>query len=152
MTGEFIEINGERIPKSEVADCIKMLLHDAKEYAGQFHNQNRSEKFRLNWPSEYVFADANWQYFIDATRRLYAELLGNEKVKPRDKRRMHIALVGHSMATKDAPLNPRSPIMPGTQQFEGDKFENKKIIDKFGPRSNTFKELLMSSASRRFDA
>lgn len=54
-----IEINGESIPVTEARELIRMLFEDAKQVAGEFHNMERSDKFRVNWPSEYEFADRN---------------------------------------------------------------------------------------------
>lgn len=149
---DLIEINGERIEKSEALDCVKMLCSDAKKIAGEFHGMNRSAKFRKNWPNEYVFADTNWKSFMEAARTLYAQQLGDPKVTDYDKRRMHIALVVQTLAEQGAEKDTRLQLAPNSQQFEGDKFENNKIIDKFGGHSNTFKDLLMSSSNRRFDA
>lgn len=147
-----IEINGQKIAKSEALDCVRMLCNDAKQLAGQFHGQNRSEKFRKNWPNEYVFADANWKSFVEAARSYYAQLLGDPKVPEYDKRRMHIALVVQSLAEQGAQKDTRLQLAPNTQQFVGDPFENRKIVNEFGKHSNTLKELLLSSSSRRFDA
>ena len=147
-----IEINGELIDKSEALQCVRMLCEDAKRLAGEFHGMQRSDKFRRNWPDEYVFAEANWKSFVAATRAGYANLMGDPKVKEYDKRRMHIALVLQTYAEQDAEKDTRIQIKPNTQQFVGDPFENKKIVNDFGRQSNTFKELLLSSSSRRFDA
>lgn len=149
---DMIEVNGERVSRREALDCVRMLCNDAKKIAGEFHGMNRSEKFRRNWPNEYVFADANWKSFMEAARSLYAQQLGNPHVPDYDKRRIHIALVVQTMAEQGAEKDTRLQITPGSQQFIGDRFENRKIVDQFGKQSNTFKDLLLSSARTRFDA
>ena len=63
----MIVINGEQITKDEAMKLVRMLCNDAKKMAGEFHGMNRSEKFRINWPNEYRFADANWKSFIELT-------------------------------------------------------------------------------------
>jgi hypothetical protein len=146
MIGDMIEVNGERIPKSEALGLIRMLCNDAKQIAGEFHNMERSAKFRANWPSEYLFADTQWKNFIEAARAMYAERLGDPKTKPEDARKMHLAIVLYTMAEQGAEIDPRLQLAPNTQQFEGDPFENKKIANDFGKHSNTFKDLLMSTA------
>lgn len=142
-----IEINGENLSVSEASGLIRMLCNDAKKFAGEFHNQNRSIKFRANWPNEYPFADANWKTFIEATRALYAERLGDPKTPQDDARKMHLAIVLWSKMETMVEPDGRLQLKPNTQQFEGDKFENRKIVESFGKRSNTMMELLMSSAA-----
>lgn len=141
----MITINGEQISASEAAGLVRMLCNDAKQIAGVFHGRNRSDKFRRNWPNEYVFADTNWKTFVEAARAMYAERLKDPKTPPADARKMHLALVLQTMAEQGAEKDPRLQLAPNTQQFEGDPFENRKIIEDFGKQSNTFKELLMSS-------
>lgn len=145
-----IEINGEQISASEAGSLVRMLCNDAKQIAGVFHGMNRSAKFRKNWPNEYVFADTNWKSFIAAARQMYAERLADPKTQPVDARRMHLAMVIQTMAEQGAEKDTRLQLAPNTQQFDGDPFENRKIVDKFGAQSNTFKELLMSSSAQRF--
>jgi hypothetical protein len=144
----MIEINGEKIEKSEALALIRMLCNDAKQIAGVFHNQNRSAKFRVNWPDEYKFAEANWKTFMEAARVLYAQRLGDPKTPPADARKIHLALVLDSMAQKAGETDNRLQLAPGTQQFEGDPFENKKIIEKFGKVPNLRAALMNSIATR----
>lgn len=148
----MIEINGEQVSASEAASLVRMLCNDAKQIAGVFHGMNRSPKFRVNWPNEYVFADANWKTFIEAARAMYAERLGDKSTSDVDKRRMHLAMVLQTMAEQGAEKDTRLQLAPNTQQFAGDKYENRKIVDRFGKHSGTFKDLLLGSSSQRFDA
>jgi hypothetical protein len=150
MTGDFLVVNGEQIPKSEALGLIRMLCNDAKQIAGEFHNMNRSEKFRRNWPSEYVFADSEWKNFVEAARAMYAERLGDAKTPPAEARKMHLAIVLYTMAEQGAEKSGGLQIMPDSQQFWGDPYENRKIVDQFGKQSNTFKELLLSGTTARY--
>lgn len=142
---DIIEINGEQLSKTEALSLVRMLCNDAKQIAGQFHGMNRSAKFRKNWPNEYVFADAEWKNFVATARAMYAARLGDPKTPPPEARKMHLALLLQTMAEQGAEKDTRLQIAPNTQQFVGDPYENRKIVDQFGPQSNTFKELLMNS-------
>jgi hypothetical protein len=146
MIGDYMMVNGEQIPKPKAMELIRMLCNDAKEIAGVFHGMNRSEKFRANWPDEVVFAAANWRNFMEAARAMYAQQLGDPHVKEYDKQRMFLAIALYDQVEKCSPEKyPGIQLAPGTQQYEGDKFENRKIVEQWGKQSNTFKELLMSS-------
>lgn len=146
MIGDFMMVNGEQIPKSKVMELIRMLCNDAKELAGQFHELNRSEKFRENWPNPYVYADCNWRGYVDAVIKAYGTLCGMETVPEYDKRRMFLAIALWQQIASEAPEHYAGiPMQPGTQAFEGDKRENRRIVERFGKQSNTFKELLMGS-------
>jgi len=132
----MIEVNGESISNEEAMSLIKMLCNDAKQMAGEFHGMERSEKFRINWPDEDEFAKSEWRNFVEATIQLYVEQLKDPKVSPTDKRRLHLAIVLNAMAAKDQPKDNRLQLAPNTQQFVGDKYENRKIADKFGNAPN----------------
>jgi hypothetical protein len=148
----MIEVSGQSITETEALELVRMLCNDAKQIAGEFHNMERSAKFRANWPSEYLFADSQWKNFIEAARAMYAARLGDPKTKPEDARRMHLAIVLYTMAEQGSDKDSRLQIAPDTQQFVGDRYENRKIADKFGRQSNTFMDLLKSTAggSARF--
>ena len=142
-----IVIGGERVAKSEALFLVRMLCNDAKQIAGEFHGMNRSDKFRRNWPNEYVFADANWKTFVESARQMYAQRLGDPKTPPEEARKMHLALLLQAMLAKDVETDNRLQLAPNTQQFDGDAFENRKIIERFGQQSNTFKELLLAGTA-----
>jgi hypothetical protein len=143
-----INLNGEMIEKEEALGLLKMLYHDAKEIAGEYHDMNRSEKFRINWPDQYKFADANWKTFVAAARAMYAERLGDPKTPPADARKLHLALLLQHKMGEGQEKDTRLQIMPGTQQFVGDPYENKKIVDTFGKRGNLRAALMNSVATR----
>lgn len=143
----FIEINGEQLTTTEAAGLIKMLCHDAEQIAGEFHGMNRSVKFRVNWPDEDLFVKANWKSFVSAARAMYAQRLGDPKTPAAEARKMHLALVlQHKMAEGEEKDN-RLQIAPGTQQFEGDPVENRKIKDQFGVKPN-FRAQLRAGAAK----
>jgi hypothetical protein len=145
----MIDVNGEKIEKAEALALIRMLCNDAKQIAGVFHGMNRSEKFRLNWPDEYKFADANWKTFMEAARQMYAERLGDPNTSPAQARKMHIALVLQAQISKGQETDNRLQLAPNTLQFEGDKIENRKIIDQFGMKPNLRALVKNSVASRQ---
>ena len=144
----MIHVNGEEIAELEAKSVLRMLYKDAKEIAGEFHNMNRSAKFRVNWPDQYKFANSEWRNFIEAARAMYAERLGDPKTPPEDARRMHLALVIDAMAGKNRPKDNRLQIAPNTQQFVGDPYENRKIAEKFGKNQNLRAALLNATATR----
>lgn len=133
---DVIDLGLIQVKKREAADCVKMLMNDARELAGQFHGENRSEKFRLNWPDEYKFADANWKSFVQDTITAYATLMGHEHVPEEDKRRMYIARIVWEHASQEGEKDTRLQLFRNTQQFVGDPFENRKILRDFGKVPN----------------
>ena len=132
----MIEINGEEISEYEAQELIRMIYNDAKQVAGVFHGMNRSEKFRVNWPDEDRFADANWKTFVEATRQMYAAKLGDPKTSKTDARKIHKALVLEAMISKGKETDNRLQLHPNSQQFDGDRKENLKILEQFGKRPN----------------
>jgi hypothetical protein len=132
----MIDINGEQLTGKQAADILKSLYDDAKQLAGEFHNMERSEKFRINWPSETLFAESEWKNFVAATRLMYVQRLADPKTSPADGRKMHLALVLEAMIGQGAEKDNRLQLAPNTQQFIGDRSENRKILEKFGRRPN----------------
>ena len=129
---KFILVNGEQISTKEAAQLVGMIRDDAKEVAGQFHNMNRSEKFRVNWPNEYYFAESEWKSFVEAVRLMYTERLADPLTSDAEKRKLHLALVIEHMVAQAGEADNRLQIKPNTQQFVGDPFENRKIKNQFG--------------------
>lgn len=141
------DINGEIVGTKEAGDLIKMLYNDAKQFAGVFHGMQRSRKFRKNWPNEYLFAESEWKTFVVATRQMYLERIADPKTLPSDAKKMFQALYLERLASQNQEADQRLQLTPNTQQFEGDPYENKKIVDKFGAQSNTFHELAMGTTA-----
>lgn len=144
----MININGEQITEKEAASLLRMLYHDAKQIAGEFHGLNRSPKFRVNWPDEYLYADANWKTFVDPCRKMYAAKLADPKTRPEDARKIHLALVLQAMMASGEEVDNRLQVAPDSQQFAGDKKENLNIVEKFGTAPNMRAALMNSTATR----
>lgn len=142
-----IDINGELITTQEAMALLRMLYEDAKRMAGKFHGMNRSAKFRVNWPNEYDFAKSEWRNFVEPTRLMYTEKLADPLTSEYDKARIFKVLILQARMAQNTETDNRLQIAPGTQQFEGDKKENKNIMDKFGARPN-FRAWLKSSTAR----
>lgn len=148
MSERFIDLGLVQVTPKEGADCVKMLIGDAKELAGVYHGQNRSEKFRNNWPDERKFASSNWRSFVQAVIEGYAALLGKPHVQENDKHRMYVARLMWDKLEKDKEPDNRLQMRPNTQQFVGDAYENRKIKDQFGVHQN-FRAHLMNSIATR---
>lgn len=133
---KFLIVAGERISTKEARDLIRMLCEDAKQIAGEFHGMERSEKFRANWPNEYDFAESEWKTFIEPCRMMYAERLGDPKTSPDEARRMYLSLLLQTELGKGQEADNRLQIAPNSQQFVGDKWENRMIMEKFTGRRN----------------
>ena len=90
---KFININGENIPVREAASLVDMIRQDAIQFAGVFHDMNRSDKFRVNWPDTYLYAESEWKSFVAAVRLMYTERLADPLAPDAEKRKIHLALV-----------------------------------------------------------
>lgn len=142
-----MNINGEELSPEDVLELKLLVQNEAKQVAGEFHNMNRSEKFRKNWPNEYVFADTQYRNFIAATRLMLTKQLSDDTVPVKTKNKIAKALIIQAMESATTETDNRLQLAPNTQQFVGDKYENRKIVDQFGKKSNTFKELLLGSSA-----
>lgn len=142
-------VGGEDISHGEAQRLITMVIKDARQFAGLFHQQNRSEKFRRNWPDEYAYADSEWRAFVDATLQCYAEKLGEPLEDQRLKRDLYLARLLWAMVERDAPERWGGlQLSPGSQAFEGDKADHRKIAEDYGTHANTIAELALPH--RRF--
>lgn len=143
-----IEVNGEQITTHEAEGLLRMLCNDAKKIAGEFHGMNRSAKFRVNWPDEYKFANSEWRNFIEAVHQMYATQLGDPHVSEVNKRRMFLALILWKRIGDVKEKDNRIQLSPNSLQFEGDSFENKKIVETYTKAPNMRAALLNSTATR----
>lgn len=146
----MIDLGLVQVTPKEAKSCVRMMIHDAREFAGQFHGQDRSEKFRANWPDEYKFARANWKSFIEAVIQTYAILMGQPGVREEDKHRMYVARLMWEYLAKShlREADNRQQLFPNTQQFVGDPFENRKIKEQFGVHRN-FRAAVMNNIVTR---
>jgi hypothetical protein len=141
-------IGGIESTHHEVMECVRMLCNRAKDRAGEAHGKDRSEKFRANWPDENTYAIASWKNYVQQVINEYASAMdASSTASDYDKRRMYIARLMWEQLGEGKEKDNRLQIMRGSQQFEGDKYENKKIADKFGKQSNTFAELALGTTA-----
>lgn len=149
-------VDGEHLGRREVKVLLDMVRRDAEEYAGQFYDKCRSEKFRKAWSlvglqtgrdAQRCFVEMQWPHFVEHVRALYAQMLMSPRVTEDDKHRIHQALIVQAML---GARSQRVPIQvaPDTQQFEGEKYENRKIAEVFGTHSepSLIKKLMGSTA------
>lgn len=133
-------VDGQNLTNREVRKLLEMFRKDCQEYAGQFFDRCRSVKFRTAWgevglregrDAQMCFVEAQWSHFAEHVRTLYVGMLTDEKVVEDDKYRIHQALIVQATlgaASQHVPVQ----LAPGTQQFEGEKYENKQIAQTFG--------------------
>lgn len=145
---DFIEINGEQVSKAKAMRLLRLMCDNAKRIAGEFHNYNRSEKFRANWPDEYKFANSEWRNFIEAAHQNFVELIRRPDIPDNHKHEMFLAIVLWKQISQAKPGDNRIQLMPNTQQFEGDPYENRKIKETYGSHQN-LRALLLNSAAAR---
>jgi hypothetical protein len=136
-----LALGGEIISVSDAMKLVDFLYAHAYELAGQFYEQNRSEKFRVNWPNAEDFADANKKAFVQQARADFTTILANPKTDPVKAKRIYLALLverafaaGLEQIGREA--DTQLQIHKGTQAFEGDKTENRKIMETYGPAPN----------------
>lgn len=149
-------VDGERLSGREVRRLVEMFTKDCQEYAGQFFDQCRSVKFRKAWTevglragrdAQLCFVGAQWGHFAEHVRALYADMLTSPKVTEADKYRMHQALIVQAALGAQSQYTPVQ-LAPGTQQFEGEKYENKHIAEAFGSHAEpSLMAKLMSSST-----
>lgn len=55
---------------------VRLIRMMAKDFAGEFYEQNqRSLRFRRQWPDQDQYAARNWAHFVDMSRAALAALL-----------------------------------------------------------------------------
>ena len=140
IDGKFV-VNGEVIPNGEAMRLVQRLYDDAKEMAGMFHNMNRSVKFRKNWPSEKRFANSEWRGFVEGARLMYTEMLAQSNKSDIEKMALFKALIVEKdvcdlLKAQGHEEDTRLQITKGTEQFEGSKDTNKKVVEDFGVNQN----------------
>ena len=146
MTHDYIIVNGVRLSIAEASKRIKIIYDLAREIAGEFYDMNRSEKFRINWPDQDQFAASEWRTFVEAARLMLTEKLTDDKVSIPEKDKISHALIIETHISKGMETDDRLQIMKDSQQFWGDKYENQKILQKFGKAPNLRAYLRRSTA------
>lgn len=136
-----LNIEGELIQDDEIIDILKMIDHDCKEFAGAFFEEDRSKKFRRTWnevgklsgrSAQDCFVDHSWKHFVMHVRAWYANRLTNPVIPEKEAIRLHRALIIEYMRGKGKTAQDVLQLSPGTQQFVGDREENRHISEEFG--------------------
>lgn len=134
---------GERLTRDQIDASRKLIRDIATECAGQFFDENRSDRFRAIWGSsdeaQRIFAESQWTNFVIHARAFCAAQLNNEKLSDQDKERYHRALIveatlGTRRGAKALPIQ----IEPGTPQFEGE--DRRYIGNLFADQPVTLRE------------
>ncbi len=142
----YIIVNGVRLGTKEAAARIKVIYDLAREIAGEFYDMNRSDKFRTNWPNQEEFAKSEWRSFVVSARTMLTEILTRDNVPVKEKDKIAQALIIERHISDGQETDNRLQIMKDSQQFAGDKFENRKILEKFGKAPNMRAYLRRSTA------
>lgn len=153
-----VMVDGELLEDEEVKDLLNMVNHDCKEFAGVFFENDRSEKFRNSWndvgqqlkrsPQD-CFVEHAAKHFIVHVRAWYAQKLGDPKEKPKNKERMHKALILQTMiAQAQTETEQTIQMTPGDEQFKGDRKENANINETYGKGPGDLRSRLLRTATR----
>ena len=137
----------EELSVHEVAQRIRIIYDLARDLAGEFYDKDRSEKFRNNWPSQDEYAKASWKSFVEEARAKLVAQLNDPHKSVREKNIIWSAIVLERKIAQGGESDTRIQIRKDSQQFIGDKFENKKILQDFGTNRN-FRAWLRTSAAR----
>jgi hypothetical protein len=141
----YIIVNGVRLTTKDAAKRVKVIYNLARECAGEFYDMERSEKFRTNWPDQDEFVKSEWKSFVAQARLMLTKVLHGAEMTPENDE-IHQALVIEREISKGIESDSRLQIMKDSQQFVGDKFENRKILEKFGKAPNMRAYLRRSTA------
>jgi len=134
-------VDGELVDDEEIVSILKMIDHDCREFAGAFFEEDRSRKFRKTWnevgrlskrSAQDCFVDHAWKHFVVHVRAWYANRLSNPVIPEKEAQRLHRALIIEYMKGKSQKAEDVLQLAPNTQQFVGDKDENRHISEQFG--------------------
>ncbi len=79
---------------------------------------------------------SEWKNFVVAVRLIYTKRLGDPMTPEADKQKMYkVIVLQHNMA-QGKESDTRLQIMPDTQNFVGDRAENRKTVERFGKSMN----------------
>lgn len=123
------------------------IVHEAKEFAGCFYEKKRSGLFRDMWPSQDEYVKHKWPHFVEAVREVWSAMLGRNDVPESHKQYIYEALIADAKESNSPNASTVIQIAPGTQQFEGDPFENRQTAKNIANGSSTH-EYLMNSAMK----
>lgn len=128
-----------------------MIVHDAKEFAGVFYDQKRTNKFRATWPNQMDYVNANWPNYVVHVRSAYATMLTRRDVPQSEKDKIFAALTADAQKNRSDDAQAPLQLAPNTEAFLGDKRENVKTDESFGKRpgrtTDIAKRMLLGSTS-----
>lgn len=124
------------------------IVKAAKENAGVFYDQDRSALFRQTWPDQDVYVQAKWPHFVASVREGWSGALGDPSTPQAVKDYFYDALVADRVqeAASSPAQNDVVQLAPGTNQFHGDKFENRETAKNFGNGGWLHRKLMTTAA------
>lgn len=146
-----ILIGGHVISVTDAMKLVDRIYAHAWEIAGQFYEEDRSAKFRVNWKSAEEYAYANRHAFVEQARAEFAASLANPRTDPAEAERILIALLAErafaeGQKARGVESDTQLQVRKGTQQFDGDRYENKRIATDFGNVPNLRAKLKAGAA------
>ena len=123
------------------------IVSDAKEMAGCFYDQERSETFRRTWPSQEEYVDMKWAHFVPAVREVYSELLGRPNIDPAEKEAMYEALIDQAGQIVSGGAHSPIPIFKDTAAYFGDRRENRLTRENYGAHARTLNQKLRTTTA-----
>ena len=144
-------VGGEVITVPDAIKLVDRIYNRAYEIAGVFYENNRSAKLRANWPNVYEYAEANKRAFVEQARADFTKLLADPKADADEQKRAYLALLlerafSEGLKQLGKETDTRLQVRTGTATFEGDKAENRSIVEKFGTSENLRAVLLKGAA------
>lgn len=125
------------------------IVHEAKEFAGTFYDQDRSALFRSMWPSQDEYVSHKWPHFVAAVKQVWSTMLGDPSVPQSIKDYCYDAIVADSRGASSPNALDVVQLAPGTQQFHGDPFENRQTAKTVANGDDGHKRLMTTAAKFR---
>lgn len=125
------------------------IVHEAKEFAGVFYDQDRSALFRSMWPSQDEYVQHKWVHFVAPVIKIWSEMLGRPDVPERMKDFMFKAIVANAAQASSPNALDVIQLAPDTQQFRGDPFENRETAKKIGNGGDNHRHLMTTAVKFR---
>lgn len=124
-----------------------MIVHDAKEMAGCFYENERSDTFRATWPRQMEYVETKWHHFVAGVREVYAELLAHPNVDEEQKERMYEALIADSDKTMSDGASSPMQIAKDSEVFTGSRRENRVIVNSVGSGPQSLRARLRTTSA-----
>lgn len=126
------------------------IVHEAKEFAGTFYDQDRSAMFRSLWPSQDEYVNHKWPHFVSAVKQVWSTMLGRPDVPQNIKDYLYEAIVADAAGAGSQNALDVVQLAPGTQQFTGDGYENRQTAKNVANGDDGHKRLMTTAAKYRF--